>query len=160
MLSYNCYLVFRKIIYYRCISRLHDVAIPSRVSFTCHQELSKYIQTRWYTSACNVSLSTHIYTYEYYAYIYVYAIKGHFRFNVRCPIRYMYLPLQPGSGHDPFTPGGIHKSNKVTVQVEKEGKREGGGEGCLACRCSRVSLYARPFLAFIIIFRLVITRGC
>lgn len=74
----------------------------------------------------------------------------------------MYLPLQPGSGHDLFTPGDIHKSNKVTVQMEEEEKREGEGEGYLgpllfSCLFMRA---LRPFLAFIIIFRLVITRGC
>lgn len=46
--------------------------------------------------------------------------EGCSRFNVRCLIRCIYLPLQPGSGHSPFTPGGIHKSNKK----DRSGRRE------------------------------------
>lgn len=134
-----------------------------RISFTYrYQELSKYTPTR-YVSAGNVSPSTYMYTHthtrirarEYYVHTCTCTASATVpRFNVRCPIRCIYLPLQPGSEHGPFTPGGIHKSNKETERETEERKREGEGE-CLARRCSRVSLRAPPrclvVLAFIII---------
>lgn len=77
-------------------------------------------------------------------------VKGCSEFNVRCPIRCIYLPLQPGSGHGPFTPGGIHKSNEETKEKEKRG---GGGGECLARRCPRVLLRAPPTRHLCIYYR-------
>ena len=107
-----------------------------------YQELSKYIRTYCYISARNVSLRT-LNTFAILR-VHISTIKGRSRFNVRRPIRCIYLPLQPGSRYGPFTPGGIHKSNGGETKEKEE--RGGGGGECLARRCQSLlsCLFTRP----------------
>lgn len=118
------------------------------------QELSKCIQIRCYSNVCNVSLSTHI-IYEYYA--------------CMCMRSKAVLDLMYGVPQD--TCISLYNQEADTILLHPvvfinltrwlcRRRKETEGENAWSV-VVLVSLYATcPFLAFIIIFRLVITRGC
>lgn len=116
-------------------------------SLTRHQEPSKSTythppKTRYYTHSVstrvistNTNITQHIYE----------VAQGCSRFNVRCLIRCIYLPLQPGSRHSPFTPGGIHKSNKK----DRSGRMRRRRDACrYSCLFTRAAAAACPPMSF------------
>lgn len=78
----------------------------------------------------------------------MYTIKGRSQFNVRCPMRYMYLLLQPRSGplHPVVFINLTRRLSRSKRDEEKEGWREGGlGPSLFSCLFTRAPSVPRIY---------------